>query len=115
MGKMKLEKELKLQKAIDEKEYLTQKIMKVRGLVTSSKKTYKLINENNEADLRNIIKYQILFRRNVFCQKLFDKKIFQMGEACNNKYQPYCLEKLKNNYKKILFSEKGQYSRAECL
>ena len=92
--KMKLEKELNLQKATDEKEYLTQKIMKVRGLVTSSKKICKLINENNEADLKNIIKYQILFRRIVFCQKLCDKKIFQMSETSNNKYQPYCLEKL---------------------
>ena len=37
-----------------------------------------------------------------------------MGET-NNKYQPYSLEKLKNNYKNILFSEKGQPSHAECL
>ena len=39
-----------------------------------------------------------------------------MGETNNNKYQPYSLEKLKNNYKKvILFSEKAQSSRAEYL
>ena len=39
-----------------------------------------------------------------------------MGETSNSKYQPHSLEKLKNNYKTILlFSEKGQSSRAECL
>ena len=111
MEKVKLEKELKLQKAIDEKEYLTEKIMEVGGLVTSTEKFDKLIIENKEANLKNIIKYQILFRKNVLCQKLF-----QMGETSNNKYQPYSLEKLKNNYKTILlFSEKGQSSHAECL
>ena len=36
IGKVKLEKELKLQKATDEKEYLTEKIREVGGLVTSS-------------------------------------------------------------------------------
>ena len=56
MKKMKLEKELKLQKEIDEKEYLTQKIMEVGGLVTSSGKFDKLINENKETELKNIIK-----------------------------------------------------------
>ena len=35
IGKVKLEKELKLQKATDEKEYLTEKIREVGGLVTS--------------------------------------------------------------------------------
>ena len=99
MEKVKLEKELKLQKAIDEKEYLTEKIMEVGGLVTSTEKFDKLISENKEANLKNIIKYQILFRKNVLCQKLFDKKLFQIGETSNNKYQPYSLEKLKNNYK----------------
>ena len=101
-------------KAIDEKEYLTDKIMEVGALVTSSEKFDKLTDENKEANLKNIIKYKILFRKNVLCQKLFDKKLFQMGET-NNKYQPYSLEKLKNNYKNILFSEKGQPSHAECL
>ena len=39
-----------------------------------------------------------------------------MGETNNSKYQPYCLEKLKNNYKKILLiSEKSQSFCAECL
>ena len=56
MKKMKLEKELKLQKEIDEKEYLTKKIMEVGGLVTSSEKFDKLINENKETELKNIIK-----------------------------------------------------------
>ena len=65
MEKEKLEKELKLQKAIDEREYLTQKIMEVEGLVTSPEKFDKLINASKEADLKNIIRYQILFRKNV--------------------------------------------------
>ena len=51
-----------------------------------------------EVDLKNITKYQILFRKNVLCQKLLHKKLFQMGETSNNKYYPYSLEKLKNNY-----------------
>ena len=85
MEKTKFEKELKLQKAIDEKEYLIEKMMEVGGLVTSSEKLNKLINQSNEADLKNIIKYQILFRKNVLCQKLCDKKLFQMGETSNNK------------------------------
>ena len=69
MEKVKLEKELKLQKA--------EKIMQVGGLVTSSEKFDKLINENKEVDLKNITKYQILFRKNVLCQKLLDKKLFR--------------------------------------
>ena len=101
-------------KATDEKEYLTDKIMEVGALVTSSEKFDKLTDENKEANLKNIIKYKILFTKNVLGQKLYDKKLFQMGET-NNKYQPYSLEKLKNNYKNILFSEKGQPSHAECL
>ena len=116
IGKVKLEKELKLQKATDEKEYLTEKIREVGGLVTSSEKVDKLINKSKEADLKNIIKYQILFRKNALCEKLCDKKLFQMSETSNNKYQPYCLEKLSNNYKFfLLFSENGQSSRAEGL
>ena len=115
IGKVKLEKELKLQKATDEKEYLTEKIREVGGLVTSSEKVDKLINKSKEADLKNIIKYQILFRKNVLCEKLCDKKLFQMSETSKNKYQPY-LEKLSNNYKFfLLFSENGQSSRAEGL
>ena len=85
MEKEKLEKELKLQKAIDEREYLTQKIMVVEGLVTSPEKFDKLINASKEADLKNIIRYQILFRKNVLCQKSCDKKLFQMGETSSNK------------------------------
>ena len=85
MEKEKLEKELKLQKAIDEREYLTQKIMVVEGLVTSTEKFDKLINASKEADLKNIIRYQILFRKNVLCQKSCDKKLFQMGETSSNK------------------------------
>ena len=85
MEKEKLEKELKLQKAIDEREYLTQKIMEVEGLVTSPEKFDKLINASKEADLKNIIRYQILFRKNVLCQKSCDKKLFQMGETSSNK------------------------------
>ena len=69
MEKVKLEKELKPQKA--------EKIMQVGGLVTSSEKFDKLINENKEVDLKNITKYQILFRKNVLCQKLLDKKLFR--------------------------------------
>ena len=38
-----------------------------------------------------------------------------MGKTSNNKYQPYSLEKCKIIKKKLLFSEKGQSSRAECL
>ena len=88
IGKVKLEKELKLQKATDEKEYLTEKIREVGGLVTSSEKVDKLINKSKEADLKNIIKYQILFRKNALCEKLCDKKLFQMSETSNSKYQP---------------------------
>ena len=51
-----------------------------------------------------------------FVKKLSDKELFQMGQTSNNKYLTNCLEKLKNNYKKLLlFSDKGQSSRAECL
>ena len=39
-----------------------------------------------------------------------------MGQTSNNKYLTNCLEKLKNNYKELLlFSDKGQSSRAESL
>ena len=39
-----------------------------------------------------------------------------MGETSNNKYQTICLEKPKNNYKKLLlYSDKGRSSGAECL
>ena len=39
-----------------------------------------------------------------------------MGETSNNKYQKNCLEKPKNNYKKLLlYSDKGQSSRREWL
>ena len=51
-----------------------------------------------------------------FVKKLSDKELLQMGQTSNNKYLTNCLEKLKNNYKKLLlFSDKGQSSRAECL
>ena len=116
MEKVKFENELKLKRAIDEKEYLTEKTMQVGRLVTSSEKLNKLINESKEVDLKNIIKYQIIFRKNVLCQKLCDKELLQMGETSNNKFQTNCLEKPKNNYKKLLlYSDKGQSSRGECL
>ena len=39
-------------KATDEKEYLTDKIMEVGALVTSSEKFDKLTSENKEANLK---------------------------------------------------------------
>ena len=47
--------------------------MEVGELVTSSEKFNKLINESKEAYLKKIIKYQTLFRKNVLCQKLWQK------------------------------------------
>ena len=96
MEKVKLGKELKLKKTIDEKEHLTENIIEVGGPVTSLEKFDQFINENKEANLKNIIKYQILFTKSVLCQKLFDKKLLQMVETNINKYQPYSLETFKN-------------------
>ena len=116
MEKVKLEEELKLQKTIDKKEHLTEKIMEVGRPVTSLEKFDQFINDNKEANLKNIIRYQILFIKSVLCQTLFDKKLFQMVETNSNKYQPYSLEKFKNSYKNFLFfSEKGQFFHVECL
>ena len=116
MEKVKLGKELKLKKTIDEKEHLTENIIEVGGPFTSLEKFDQFINENKEANLKNIIKYQILFIKSVLCQKLFDKKLLQMVETNINKYQPYSLETFKNRYKNFLFfSEKGQFFLVECL
>ena len=56
MEKVKLGKELKLKKTIDEKEHLTENIIEVGGPVTSLEKFDQFINENKEANLKNIIK-----------------------------------------------------------
>ena len=116
MEKVKLGKELKLKKTIDEKEHLTENIIEVGGPVTSLEKFDQFINENKEANLKNIIKYQILFIKSVLCQKLFDQKLLQMVETNINNYQPYSLETFKNSYKNFLFFyEKGQLFLVECL
>ena len=73
MKKMKLEKELKLQKEIDEKEYLTEKIMEVGGLVTSSEKFDKLINENKEANLKNILNIKSYLEKMFFVKNYLTK------------------------------------------
>ena len=70
---MKLEKELKLQKEIDEKEYLTEKIMEVGGLVTSSEKFDKLINENKEANLKNILNIKSYLEKMFFVKNYLTK------------------------------------------
>ena len=44
--------------------------MEVGGLVTSSEKFNELINENKEANLKNIIKYQILFIKKCSLSKI---------------------------------------------
>ena len=70
---MKLEKELKLQKEIDEKEYLTEKIMEVGGLVTSSEKFDKLISENKEANLKNILNIKSYLEKMFFVKNYLTK------------------------------------------
>ena len=48
----------------------------------------------------------------MFCVKNYVTKNYSRWV----KFQPYCLEKLKNNYKKfLLISEKSQSFCAECL
>ena len=44
--------------------------MEVGGLVTSSEKFNELINENKEANLKNIIKYQTLFIKKCSLSKI---------------------------------------------
>ena len=85
--------------------------MEVGELVTSSEKFDKLINENKEANLKNILNIKYYLEKMFFVKNYLTKNYSRWVKQKTIS----TLEKLKNNYIITSFSEKAQSSRAECL
>ena len=63
-----------------------------------------------------ILKNQILFRKNVLCETVPSKRLFQMGESINNKYNSFNLDELRENLIKIInLSSKSPEERASAI
>ena len=63
-----------------------------------------------------ILKNQILLRKNVLCEKVPSKRLFQMGESINNKYNSFNLDELRENLIKIInLSSKSPEERASAI
>ena len=96
--KKKLEKEVKEQKASDEKELLTNEINKMGGLFENIDDLEDVLTEKTEKESINILQRQLQFRKTVLGQKFPENKWLQMGEKGNNdKYKKFDLETLKNH------------------
>ena len=105
LEKVKLEKEIKLQKQLDQKEYLTHSIQDIELLKSASEVEVLCGNKRKESDIKEILKNQILFRKHVLGQRSSSKKHFQMGESVVNKYKSFDVTQLKVNLiQTILFS-----------
>ena len=84
MDKKKLEKEVKEQKANDEKEMLTNEINKVGGLFENIDALDKAISKKTKKECVIILQRQLQFRKTVLGQKFPEIKWLQMGEKGNN-------------------------------
>ena len=103
----KLEKEIKLQKQHDQKEYLTHSIKDIGLLKSASEVEGFCGSKRKESDKKEILKNQILFRKHVLDQKSSSKKHFQMGESVGNKYKPFDVQQLKVNLIQIILFSSG--------
>ena len=116
MAKSKLQKEINTKKDLDQKETLTNEIQKVGGLIKCFQDFENIAKNKTNKELKEILRNQIQFRKTVLCQKVADKKLLQVGEKVNGKYQLYDTEQLKKNLKQILeFSDIPTTSRTNSL
>ena len=69
LEKAKLEKEIKLQKQLDQKEYLTHSIQDIGLLKSASEVEVLCGSKRKESDLKEILKNQILFRKHLLGHK----------------------------------------------
>ena len=107
LEKVKLEKEIKLQKQLDQKEYLTHSIQDIELLKSASEVEVLCGNKRKESDIKEILKNQILFRKHVLGQSSSSKKHFQMGESVCNKYKSFDVKQLKVNLIQIILFSSG--------
>lgn len=115
MEKKKLEKEIKQQKLITEKEAVAKEIEKHGGLWDTRDKAEVMLK--NEKKKEDAIKCQIRYRKVVLGQTFPDRKLGQMGESDEGgKYVPYSITRLKENLLKIIaFSIKTPEERVRCF
>ena len=53
--------------------------------------------QEKETTSKTILKNQILFQKNVLCEKVPSKRLLQMGESMNNKYKSFNVDEIREN------------------
>ena len=112
LQKARLEKEIKEQRLLSQREHLTECIQDVGLLRTVEEVEHLCKSKKKETTLKTVLQNQILFRKNVLCKNVPSERLFQIGESINNKYKSFNLENL---IRIINFSSKSSEERASAI
>ena len=118
LEKKKLENDIKEQRAIDERELLTQQLTECGGLWSSEERVVQMVEGmGSEKDIIAALRIQIKYRKKVLAQKFTDKKLGQISESDENgKYVSYSLRTLREHLSSIIeFSSVTSECRADIL